>query len=243
MFLYNTAVDKARSVKQGDMVSWNASGGRASGKVVRVVSSGTLSVPDSKFQLKGDKDNPAVLIQLYRDGKPTEKKVGHKLSSLTKSIDVIKHGSHDQKTHGRGGKGGGGGGGSSSASSASSSSEEKELDGLADSAESDSQSLQNEAEDTQLELMNSGMSNNSPDVRTAKIMSQSLKNANKSFKEAKEAKSVDAKKGKLRSGYNSLNRAFDVSNNSEINTLEDIAEGIGRTMEKLEQGLGLDSRS
>jgi hypothetical protein len=154
---------------------------------------------------------------------------------------VVKHGSHDQKTHGR--KGGGGGGGSSSASSASSSSEEKELDGLADSAESDSQSLQNEAEDTQLELMNSGMSNNSPDVRTAKIMSQSLKNANKSFKEAKEAKSVDAKKGKLRSGYNSLNRAFDVSNNSEINTLEDIAEGIGRTMEKLEQGLGLDSRS
>jgi hypothetical protein len=155
---------------------------------------------------------------------------------------VVKHGSHDQKTHGRKG-GGGGGGGSSSASSASSSSEEKELDGLADSAESDSQSLQNEAEDTQLELMNSGMSNNSPDVRTAKIMSQSLKNANKSFKEAKEAKSVDAKKGKLRSGYNSLNRAFDVSNNSEINTLEDIAEGIGRTMEKLEQGLGLDSRS
>ena len=89
-----TAVDKARSVKQGDMVSWNASGGRASGKVVRVVSSGTLSVPESKFQLKGDKDNPAVLIQLYRDGKPTDKKVGHKLSSLTKSIDVIKHGSH-----------------------------------------------------------------------------------------------------------------------------------------------------
>jgi hypothetical protein len=132
MFLYNTAVDKARSVKQGDMVSWNASGGRASGKVVRVVSSGTLSVPDSKFQLKGDKDNPAVLIQLYRDGKPTEKKVGHKLSSLTKSIDVIKHGSHDQKTHGRGGKGGGGGGGGSPASSGSSSEKDKQGDQLAD---------------------------------------------------------------------------------------------------------------
>jgi hypothetical protein len=156
---------------------------------------------------------------------------------------VVKHGSHDQKTHGRGGGGGGSSGGSSSASSASSSSGEKELNGLADSAESDSQSLQNEAEDTQLELTNSGLSNNSPDVRTARIMSQSLKNANKSFKEAKEAKGVDAKKGKLRSGYNSLSRAFDVSNNSEINTLEDIAEGIGRTMEKLEQGLGLDSRS
>jgi hypothetical protein len=38
---------------------------------------------------------------------------------------VVKHGSHDQKTHGRGGGGGGSSGGSSSASSASSSSEKK----------------------------------------------------------------------------------------------------------------------
>jgi len=108
MFLYNSAINKANSVKQGDMVSWNSSGGVAQGKVVRVVRDGVLSVPQTSFQLKGDKDNPAVLIQLYRDGKPTDKQVGHKMSSLSKSVDepLQKHGSHDQKTHGRGGKGG-----------------------------------------------------------------------------------------------------------------------------------------
>lgn len=82
MFLYNTAVDKARSLKEGDMVSWNASGGTATGKVIHVMDYGTLDVPNSKFKLKGDKKNPAVLIQLYRDGKPTDTKVGHKMSSL-----------------------------------------------------------------------------------------------------------------------------------------------------------------
>lgn len=81
---------KANSVKQGDMVSWNSSGGVARGKVVRVVRDGTLSIPNTSYQLKGDKDNPAVLIQLYRDGKSTDKQVGHKMSSLSKSVDVEK---------------------------------------------------------------------------------------------------------------------------------------------------------
>jgi hypothetical protein len=177
MFLYNTAVDKARSVKQGDMVSWNASGGRASGKVVRVVSSGTLSVPDSKFQLKGDKDNPAVLIQLYRDGKPTDRKVGHKLSSLTKSIDVIKHGSHDQKTHGRGGKGSGGGAGGSGGSSSISAEEmtlmeghEMDLRGLVESVEAlarEDKQYKNSAKQTMMAMDNVLGAQNASDRETA----------------------------------------------------------------------------
>jgi len=111
MFLYNSAVNKARSLKEGDMVSWNSSGGRAEGKVVHVMDYGTLDIPNSKFKIKGEKDNPAVLIQLYRDGKPTDTQVGHKMSALRKSIefDFFKHGSHNQKTHaGSRGKGGGG---------------------------------------------------------------------------------------------------------------------------------------
>jgi hypothetical protein len=44
---------------------------------------------------------------------------------------VVKHGSHDQKTHGKGGKGSGGGGGSP-ASSGSSSEKDKQGDQLAD---------------------------------------------------------------------------------------------------------------
>jgi len=113
MFLYNSAVNKARSLKEGDMVSWNSSGGRAEGKVVHVMDYGTLDIPNSKFKIKGEKDNPAVLIQLYRDGKPTDTQVGHKMSALRKSIefDFFKHGSHNQKTHaGSRGKGSGDGG-------------------------------------------------------------------------------------------------------------------------------------
>jgi hypothetical protein len=94
------AVEKANSVKQGDMVSWNSSGGKAQGKVVRVVSSGKINVPDSSFKITGTEDDPAVLIQLYRDGKPTETKVGHKMSTLKKNSEVTKHGSHDQSSHG-----------------------------------------------------------------------------------------------------------------------------------------------
>jgi hypothetical protein len=80
-----SGVNKATSVKTGDMVSWNSSGGSASGKVVRVISSGKINVPDSSFSIEGTEDDPAALIQLYRDGKPTETKVGHKVSTLKKN--------------------------------------------------------------------------------------------------------------------------------------------------------------
>jgi hypothetical protein len=95
-----SGVSKATSVKTGDMVSWNSSGGSASGKVVRVISSGKINVPDSSFSIEGTEDDPAALIQLYRDGKPTETKVGHKVSTLKKKLEVSKHGSHDQSSHG-----------------------------------------------------------------------------------------------------------------------------------------------
>ncbi len=84
MFLYNSAINKARSLKEGDMVSWKSSGGTATGKVIHVMDYGTLDIKGSKFKLKGEKDNPAVLIRLYRDGKPTDTEVGHKMSSLLK---------------------------------------------------------------------------------------------------------------------------------------------------------------
>jgi hypothetical protein len=97
---YAVEFEKAKSVKNGDMVSWQSSGGKAQGKVVRVVSSGKVNVPDSSFTISGTEDDPAVLIQLYRDGKPTDTKVGHKMSSLRKSATVEKHGNHDQAAHG-----------------------------------------------------------------------------------------------------------------------------------------------
>ena len=79
------AMKKAMSVSTGDMVSWNSSGGMATGKIVRIVRDGKINVPDSSFEIEGTEDDPAALIQLYRDGKPTETKVGHKVSTLKKA--------------------------------------------------------------------------------------------------------------------------------------------------------------
>lgn len=94
------AMKKAVSVKTGDMVSWNASGGTARGKVEHVMREGVLGVPDSEFSIKAEKDDPAVLIRIYKDGEETETLVGHKMSTLKKSFEVEKHGNHDQGSHG-----------------------------------------------------------------------------------------------------------------------------------------------
>ena len=94
------AMKKALSVKEGDMVSWDSSGGTARGKVIHVMDYGTLDIPNSSFKIKGEKDDPAVLIQLYRDGEPTETQVGHKMSTLKKNSNLAKHGNHDQRSHG-----------------------------------------------------------------------------------------------------------------------------------------------
>lgn len=73
---------KADSVRVGQMVSWNSSGGRATGKVKRVIRNGSYNVPGSDFTITGTPDNPAVAITLYRNGKATETTVGHRMSTL-----------------------------------------------------------------------------------------------------------------------------------------------------------------
>jgi hypothetical protein len=73
---------KADSVRVGQMVSWNSSGGRAQGKVKRIIRNGSYNVPDSEFIIDGTEDNPAVVITLYRDGKPTDVTVAHRMSTL-----------------------------------------------------------------------------------------------------------------------------------------------------------------
>jgi hypothetical protein len=76
-------VFKAESVRAGQMVSWNSSGGRATGKVRRLISSGSYKVPGTDFDISGTAENPAVVITLYRDGKATDTTVAHRRSSLT----------------------------------------------------------------------------------------------------------------------------------------------------------------
>lgn len=72
----------AKAIGVGSMVSWNSSGGRAQGKVERIVRDGEVKVPNTSFSIKGEKDDPAVLIRLYRNDKPTDTLVGHKMSTL-----------------------------------------------------------------------------------------------------------------------------------------------------------------
>jgi hypothetical protein len=76
-------LEKADGIKVGSMVSWGSSGGTAQGKVTRITKD-SINVPDSSFTIKGEEDNPAVLIRIYRDGKPTDKLVGHKMDTLRK---------------------------------------------------------------------------------------------------------------------------------------------------------------
>ena len=83
------SMDKDRAAPDalsvGDFVSWNSSGGRATGRITKIERDGSINVPDSDFTIKGTEDDPAALIRLYRDGDETDTYVGHKFSTLTKT--------------------------------------------------------------------------------------------------------------------------------------------------------------
>lgn len=84
----------------GDFVSWDSSGGRARGRIVRVVRDGEINVPNSDFIITGTPEDPAALIRLYREGEDgyaaTETLVGHLFSTLTK-IDALR--SYDSRPY------------------------------------------------------------------------------------------------------------------------------------------------
>jgi hypothetical protein len=71
-----------KAIGVGSMVSWNSSGGKATGKIKQIIRSGTYNVPNSDFTLNASEDDPVAVITLYRDGKATDITVGHKLKSL-----------------------------------------------------------------------------------------------------------------------------------------------------------------
>jgi HK97 family phage prohead protease len=74
----------ASSLKVGNYVKWNASGGTAKGRIEHIMTDGVLGIPDSSFSIEATEDDPAVLIRIYRDGSETDTLVGHKASTLTK---------------------------------------------------------------------------------------------------------------------------------------------------------------
>jgi hypothetical protein len=75
-------------LKVGDFVRWNSSGGRSQGRIDRIERNGEINIPDSSFMVMGDSENPAALITVWRKTadkwEATDRKVGHKFSTLTK---------------------------------------------------------------------------------------------------------------------------------------------------------------
>lgn len=70
-------------LRVGSLVTWNHRGGSATGKIVKIVRTGKLKVPNSSLTLSASVEEPAVLIQLIKGGELTKIMVGHKLSTLT----------------------------------------------------------------------------------------------------------------------------------------------------------------
>jgi len=79
---YSDQGQLAKAGSVGSMVSWNSSGGTATGKIVRIIRNGKYNVPNSDFTVTGTPEDPAAVIRVYRDGKPTDTLVGHKLKTL-----------------------------------------------------------------------------------------------------------------------------------------------------------------
>ena len=88
-----TMTDEVRAepdeLNVGDFVRWNSSGGEAYGKIDRIERDGEIDVPGSDFTVTGDEDDPAALIEVYREGEDgwaaSGVMVGHKFSTLTKT--------------------------------------------------------------------------------------------------------------------------------------------------------------
>lgn len=81
----------------GDYVEWNSSGGEAYGQIERIERDGQIDVPDSDFTINGDAEDPAALIEVYREGEDgyeaSGRMVGHRFSTLRK---VAKRGYKDE---------------------------------------------------------------------------------------------------------------------------------------------------
>lgn len=72
------------ALRVGDFVAWDSSGGPARGRIEQIERDGEINIPDSSFTVSGTEDDPAALIQLYDGSEPTDTRVGHKFSTLTK---------------------------------------------------------------------------------------------------------------------------------------------------------------
>ena len=80
------------TLRPGDYVSWDSSGGRARGQIEEIVEDGRINVPNSSVSVNGTPGDPAALIQVYQQvgeyWEDTDVYVAHKFSALTQ-IDPL----------------------------------------------------------------------------------------------------------------------------------------------------------
>lgn len=80
------------TLRIGDFVSWNSSGGRARGRILDIVTDGVINVPDTDFEITGTATDPAALIMVYEQveggWRESGVRVGHKFSTLTSIEDL-----------------------------------------------------------------------------------------------------------------------------------------------------------
>lgn len=85
----NEARAEPDELSVGDFVSWNSSGGEAYGKIEIIERDGSIDVPDTDFTINGDPEDPAALIEVYREGEEGYEgsgiMAGHRFSTLTKT--------------------------------------------------------------------------------------------------------------------------------------------------------------
>jgi HK97 family phage major capsid protein len=73
----------------GDYAQWDSSGGQAYGRVDRIERDGQINVPDADVVVNGDTEDPAALIEVYREGEEgweaSGVMVAHRFSTLTRA--------------------------------------------------------------------------------------------------------------------------------------------------------------
>ena len=81
------------SLSVGDFVRWDSSGGTAQGQIERIERDGQIDVPNSDVVIEGTPEDPAAVIQIFRDvdgsWEGTPVRVAHRFSTLSK-IDALR---------------------------------------------------------------------------------------------------------------------------------------------------------
>jgi hypothetical protein len=161
----------------------------------------------------------------------------HGLLSLTGAASrivkgaVIKHGSHDQKTHGRGGKGSGGGGGSSGSASAPDIAGMSSVQNMVDNA---TNRLKDFDQSTSVgEQRYQNLSDEDKDI--VESANYSIKQGQSLLRSAKTAKTPAAQKKKIQQASNKFNEAYQELSSGNQQKIVSAAGFIDTAIEKLEE--------